>query len=51
MELPSGASARMQHTHHLTIEGATVSYDTSDKSACPADIPPNTARFVVNGMG
>jgi hypothetical protein len=49
MELSSGASARMQHTHHITMEG-TVSYDASDTSACPADSPPNTARFVINGM-
>ena len=47
MELSSGASARMQHTHHITMEDATVSYDTS---ACPADSPANTGGFVVNGM-
>jgi hypothetical protein len=37
----------MQHTHHITMEDATVRYETS---ARPADSPANTGRFVVTGM-
>ena len=39
--------ARSQHTHHITMKGATVSGDTS---ACvPPDSPADTVRFVVTG--
>lgn len=38
---------RGPHTHHITLKGAAVSYDTS---ACPTNAPPTTGRFVVSGL-
>ena len=43
---------RAQHTHHITMTNATVSYNATDTSMCPADNPANpkaTERFVVTG--
>lgn len=40
---------RSAHTHHIVMTDATVSSDSSDTSACPANSPANTPRFVVNG--
>jgi hypothetical protein len=37
---------RGPHTHHITLKGATVSYDTS---TCPPDSPATTGRFMVSG--
>jgi hypothetical protein len=39
-------SSRSPHTHHITMTGALVSFDTS---ACPVDSPVTTGRFVVSG--
>lgn len=39
---------RSPHTHHLKMEDAMVSYDTTN--SCPVDSPPTTVRFVVTGM-
>jgi len=38
---------RSPHTHHLTMKDALVSYEAS---ACPADSPSTTVRFVVTGQ-
>jgi len=39
---------RAAHTHHITVTGATVSYDASDTSACPSfKAPAPTPVFVV----
>jgi hypothetical protein len=37
---------RGQHTHHITMTDAAVSYDTS---SCPVDSPATTGRFMVTG--
>lgn len=40
-------TARTQHTHHITMTNATVSYDTS---VCPVNNPPTTSSgFVITG--
>lgn len=36
---PTKPATRDAHTHHISITGATVSYDTS---VCPANAPPTT---------
>jgi hypothetical protein len=41
-------TARTAHTHHITMTGATVSYDASDTSLCPAfKAPAPSPVFVV----
>jgi hypothetical protein len=41
-------AARSPHTHHITMTGATVSYDTS---VCPVNNPPTTSSgLVVTGQ-
>jgi hypothetical protein len=40
---------RNPHTHHLAMTDATVSYDPTLLSQCPADSPATTPRFVLTG--
>lgn len=40
-------ATRMQHTHHITLSGATVSPDIS---SCPPDSPATQTGFMVTGM-
>ena len=41
---PTNPGTRMPHTHHITVTGATVTYDVS---VCPANNPPTTGSGVV----
>lgn len=41
---PANPATRVPHTHHVSVTGATLSYDTS---ACPANSPPTTAGGVM----
>lgn len=44
---PNNPSTRSPHTHHISVTGATVSYDMS---VCPANSPATTsAGVVING--
>ena len=40
---------RAPHTHHFTMKGATISYNTSACPPKPTGKPPTTGRFVING--
>jgi hypothetical protein len=42
----SNPGVRNAHTHHITLEGATIVYNPT---ACPADSPATTARFMISG--
>jgi hypothetical protein len=44
---PDVPATRTPHTHHVTMEDATVSYDLS---VCPSNNPATTTGFVVSGM-
>lgn len=41
---PTNPSTRSPHTHHISMTGATVSYDTS---VCPVNNPPTTGAGIV----
>jgi hypothetical protein len=43
---PTNPGTRTPHTHHISVSGATVSYDTS---VCPANSPATTGGFVISG--
>jgi hypothetical protein len=44
---PNNPSTRTPHTHHISVTGATVTYDMS---ACPANSPATTSQgVVING--
>ena len=44
--IPSDPTIRNAHTHHIRMTDAKVTHGATD---CPADAPPTTVRFAVNG--
>lgn len=48
IDITSGAGSRTQHTHHITMNDAVISYDTS---TCPKNSPATTnPGFMVTGQ-
>lgn len=46
---PTNSSVRVQHTHHITMTDAVVTYDPTDCPAYASPVPTNPG-FAVNGM-